>query len=37
MKRIRNKEYSYIALKKAKYITYNDITVRMNNAKAINC
>jgi len=24
---IRNKEYSYIALKKVKYITYNDLTV----------
>ncbi len=25
---IRNKEYSYIALKKVKYITYNDLAVR---------
>jgi len=25
--RIRNKEYSYIVLKKTKYITYNDFAV----------
>jgi len=25
MTRIRNKEYSYIVLKKAQYITYNDL------------